>query len=133
VRLTDGTAEARRALVVDLLALTLFIVVGMRSHDIGSRVEIFVRNAVPIGGAWLAAAALLRTYHSPSLPRLLRTWIVAVPVGVALRSWWVDSPVGDRILVFMGVALVFTLAFLVLGRLAATVIARRRSVGDVHT
>lgn len=133
MRLTDGTSEARRALAVDLLALTLFIVVGMRSHDVGSRIEVFARNAVPIGGAWLAAAALLRAYHPPSLPRLLRAWIVAVPVGVALRSWWVGSPVGDRILVFMGVALVFTLAFLVLGRLAATVVTRRRAAGDVHT
>jgi hypothetical protein len=130
VRLTDGSRAARRTLVLDLLALAAFIVVGMRSHRVGSQAEVFLRNAVPIGAAWLVAAFVLRTYRPPSLLALLRTWIVAIPVGVVLRAWWVGSPVGDQILVFVGVALVFTLAFLALGRVAAALVAARGRSDD---
>ena len=103
----------------------------MRSHDTGSHLEVFLRNAVPIGGAWVVTAQTLRTYRPPWLVALLRTWIIAV--GVALRSWWVGSPTGNRMVVFSVVALGFTLALLVLGRLVAMVLERRRSADDVRT
>jgi hypothetical protein len=124
-RLTDGSAAARLTLAVDLLALGLFVVAGMRSHRTASQVEIFARNAVPIGAAWLLASALVGTYRPPSLMRFLGTWAVAVPVGVLLRSWWTGSPDGDGLLVFGAVALVFTLAFLAGGRLVTNVLASR--------
>jgi hypothetical protein len=124
-RLTDGTREARLTFAVDVVALMLFIVAGMRSHRTATQLEVFARNAVPIGGAWLVVAALLKTYRPPSLPRLLLTWAAAIPVGVVLRSWWTGSPSGDDLLVFGGVALAVTLAFLAGGRLLSAVLGSR--------
>jgi hypothetical protein len=130
LRLTDGTSAARRTLAIDLLALVLFVVVGMRSHRTASQLEIFARNVVPIGGAWLLTAAIVGTYRAgdgptPSLKRLLLTWAIAVPIGVLLRSWWTGSPDGDDLVVFGAVAMAFTLAFLAGGRVVATLLATR--------
>jgi Protein of unknown function (DUF3054) len=124
-RLTDGTSAARLTLAVDLAALALFVVAGMRSHRTASQMEIFARNAVPIGGAWLATALAVGTYRPPSLKRLVLTWAIAVPVGVLVRSWWTGSPDGDDLLVFGGVAMTFTLAFLAGGRLVTNLLAPR--------
>lgn len=124
-RLTDGTPAARLTLAVDLVALLLFIVAGMRSHRTATQLEIFARNAVPLGAAWLVVAALARTYRPPSLARLLLTWVVAVPTGVLLRSWWTGSPSGEDLAVFGGVALVMTLAFLAAGRVLSGVVGPR--------
>jgi hypothetical protein len=60
-RLTDGTSAARLTLGVDLLALGLFVIAGMRSHRASSQLEVFARNAVPIAGAWIAASLAFRT------------------------------------------------------------------------
>ena len=48
MRWTDGTRAARRVMAIDLLALPLFVIVGMGSHD-EDRVGVFLRNAVPLG------------------------------------------------------------------------------------
>ena len=129
-RFTDAMAAARLTLALDLLALAVFVVAGMRSHRTASQLEIFARNAVPIGGAWLVASAVLGTYRpgpgrSPSIKRLLLTWVTAVPLGVLLRSWWTGSPDGEDLLVFGAVALAFTLASLAGGRLVASLVAPR--------
>jgi hypothetical protein len=125
LQLTDGRPASRVTLAIDLLALALFVVAGMRQHRTASQLEIFLRNVVPIGGAWLVASVLLRTYRPPSFRRLLITWAVAVPVGVLLRSWWTGSPDGDELVLFGAVAMAFTLAFLGGGRLVAAVLAPR--------
>jgi hypothetical protein len=103
----------------------LFVIAGMRSHGTASQLEIFARNAVPIGGAWIVASLLLRTYRPPALTRLLATWAVAIPVGVVVRSAWTGSPDGDDLFVFGAVAMAFTLAFLGAGRFLTTLIASR--------
>lgn len=128
-RLTDTTTTARITLAVDLLALSLFVLAGMRSHRTASQLEIFVRNAVPIGAAWLVASLFLRTYRPPTLARLFVTWAVAIPVGVVLRGLWAGSPDGDDLLVFGAVAMTFTLAFLGGGRLVTALIVPRLRAG----
>ncbi len=125
MRLTDGTASARLTLAIDLTALVLFIAAGMRSHTAGTQAEVFLRNAVPVTVAWVGAAFLFRTYRPPTVPVLLKTWIIAVPIAVVIRSVWVGSPTGGRFLVFLGVALVFTLLLLAGGRVIAAVAGRR--------
>ena len=126
MRLTDGSSRARLILALDLFALVVFVAVGIGSHATLSRAEAFFRNAVPIVAAWLVAAALLRTYRPPSVRGLLKTWIVAMPVGILVRSLWVGSPTGGRLLVFLGVALAFTLLFLAFARGVAFLVRRRR-------
>ena len=102
---------------VDLLALVIFIVTGMRSHHEGTMTTIFLRNAIPLLGTWVIVAAVLGAYQRPGLGTLIRTWIVAVPIALAARSLWVGSPsdIGP-FLTFLAVGLSFTLLFLLIGR-----------------
>jgi hypothetical protein len=109
----------------DLAALLVFVIVGLRGHRVAN-LDGFVRNAVPLLGAWLLVAWPLRTYRRPGWRTLLKTWIVAVPVGLLVRTAIVGSPRGARILVFVGIGLASTLVALVLARLFAGWIRRAR-------
>ncbi len=118
----------------DLLALVTFVLAGMRSHHEGTLVEIFLRNAVPLLGTWVIVAVALGTYRRPGVSTLLRTWIVAVPIALVVRSLWVGSPSEiTPFLTFLAVGLSFTLLFLAIGRVLARLVAdglgtaRRRS------
>jgi hypothetical protein len=124
-RFTDGSVRARTAVATDLVALSLFVLVGVRSHHEAARSAVFLRTAVPLGGAWVAVSALVRTYLRPTIARLVKTWSIAVPVGVVLRAIWVGSK-GTRLLVFLFVAMAFTLLFLLVGRVLARAVATRR-------
>jgi Protein of unknown function (DUF3054) len=102
---------------VDVVALMLFVVAGMRTHGEGSAAAVFLRNAIPLAASWVVFAALLKTYRTISLGAMVRTWIVAVPVALVVRSVWVGSPDSPgRFLTFLGVGMGFTLLFLLLGR-----------------
>jgi hypothetical protein len=125
MRLTDGSIRARLTLGIDLLALILFVVVGMRSHGIGAYAQVFFRNAVPVCAAWLCFSLVVRTYQPPRLRSLLITWILAVPVALVVRTAWVGSPRGEQVWVFLGVATAFTMLFLLAGRAVAELVGRR--------
>jgi len=102
---------------VDLVALVLFVVTGMRSHQEGTYATIFLRNAIPLLGSWVIFASVLGAYRYPGLGSLLRTWIVAVPIALVVRSLWVGSPSHVApFLTFLAVGLSFTLLFLLIGR-----------------
>lgn len=118
-------APAAWLVIADALALLAFVVTGMRTHHEGGALAIFLRNAIPLLGAWFAVCAVFRTYRRPGLTVVVQTWLVAVPIGLVFRSLWVGSPDGLRILVFVGVGLAFTLLFLLLGRAAVVVITGR--------
>lgn len=125
MRLTDGSAQARLTFALDLTALVVFVLAGMRNHRTGSQLEILLRNAVPVLVAWVALSLAWRTYRPATLARLALTWATAVPVGLLARTWWVGSPTGGRIAVFLGVGMAFTALFLVLGRGLGALIGRR--------
>ena len=111
--------------VADTAALVVFVLIGIRGHRAGT-VEGFLRNAVPLLGVWFLVAWLAHTYRRPGWRSLLRNWIVAVPVGLLVRTLIVGSPNGGKLLVFIAVGLAFTLLFLVLGRLLARLLSRAR-------
>jgi hypothetical protein len=115
-----GTRSFRGSVVVmaaiDVLALLTFVVAGMGSHNEGTVPAYFLRNAVPLVVSWLAFAALLGTYRRVGFKTLWRTWLVAVPVALVVRSVWVGSPTGWRFLTFLLIGLAFTALFLVVGR-----------------
>lgn len=113
-----GGRRAAWIAIADAVALIAFVLIGLRGHRVGT-LDGFLRNAVPLLAAWFVVAALVHTYRRPGWRRLLRTWIVAVPAGLLLRTLIVGSPRGARILLFIGVGLAFSLLFLVLGRLLA--------------
>lgn len=110
-------------MLADAAALLLFVLIGLRGHGVRT-VDGFLRNAVPLLGAWFVVAWLLRTYRRPGWRSLLTNWIVAVPIGLLVRTAVVGSPSGAGILAFVGVGLAFTLLVLVLGRLVARLASR---------
>jgi Protein of unknown function (DUF3054) len=122
--LPGGRGTVRYALA-DAAALTVFVLVGISGHR-ADTMEGFLRNAIPLLGVWFLVAWLGHTYRRPGWRSLLRTWIVAVPVGLLVRTLIVGSPTSVRILVFIAVGLAFTLVFLVLGRLVARLLSRGR-------
>lgn len=125
MRLTDGSPRARLTLALDLTALVVFVLAGMNNHRTGSQLGIFLRNAVPVVVAWVALSLVWRTYRPVTLARLALTWVTAVPSGLLVRTWWVGSPTGGRIVVFLGVGMAFTALFLAIGRGLGTLVGRR--------
>ena len=111
--------------IADAAALIVFVLLGLRGHRV-STLEGFLRNAVPLLGVWFLVAWLAHTYRRPGWRSLLRNWIVAVPIGLLVRTLIVGSPRGGKILVFIAVGLAFTALFLVLGRLLARLLSRAR-------
>jgi hypothetical protein len=111
---------------VDLAALLVFVLVGLRSHHEVSGVDLFARNAVPLLVSWCLTAGVLGTYARPGLAPVIRNWVVAVPVALVARSVWVGSPTGGEFVVFLMVGMTFTLLFLLIGRGLIAVVARRR-------
>jgi hypothetical protein len=122
-RLLPGRSGIVWYVLADAAALIVFVLIGIRGHRAGT-VEGFVRNAVPLLGVWFLVAWLAHTYRRPGWRSLVRNWIVAVPVGLLVRTMILGSPKGGKILVFIGVGLAFTLLFLVLGRLLARLVSR---------
>jgi hypothetical protein len=124
-KLLTGRPGAIWYALADAAALVVFVLIGLRGHRV-STVEGFLRTAAPLLGAWFLVAWLAHAYRRPGWRSLLRTWIVAIPVGLLVRTLIVGSPNGVRILVFIAVGLAFTLAFLVIGRLLARLLSRAR-------
>lgn len=126
-----GPDERRRSVVpfaiADAVALVVFVLVGIRSHHEVGTVDLFLRNAVPLEVMWFTVAAVTGAYRRPGLRTLLWTWIVAVPAGLVVRTIWVGSPSGVRLLTFLGIGLAFTLLFLLAGRTVVGVTGRMRS------
>jgi hypothetical protein len=120
------SAPGRMLAIADTLALVAFVVVGLRSHRIGAIAEIAARNAVPLAIAWIAVALVVGTYRRRDLASLVITWAVAVPAALLVRTWWVGSPQGGRIAVFLGVGMAFTLLFLLIGRGLVAALTRTR-------
>jgi hypothetical protein len=114
--------------LADAVALVTFVAVGLRSHRIGAIAEVAARNAVPLAVTWIVVSVAVGTYRRRDLSSLVITWAIAVPVALLVRTWWVGSPQGGRIVVFVAVGLAFTLLFLVLGRVAVAAFARVRPV-----
>jgi Protein of unknown function (DUF3054) len=122
-KLLPGRHDAVWYVLADTAALVVFVLIGIRGHHTGT-VDGFLRNAIPLLGVWFVVARLAHTYRRPGWRSLLRNWIVAVPVGLVVRTLIVGSPEGVKLLVFIGVGLAFTLLFLVLGRLLARMAPR---------
>lgn len=119
--LDHGTAVAS-----DVLALLVFVTVGLLSHHGGLSAAGYARDALPIVGCWLVAAGSFDLYKRPRLPALLGTWLAGVTAGVAIRALTLWRVEGDDA-VFLGVALGFTLLFVVAFRLAAALARRHRA------
>jgi Protein of unknown function (DUF3054) len=125
VRLTVIPNRPPGALALaDGAALVLFSVVGLLSHDGAVSAAGLARDALPLLAGWFAAALLFRTYRRRSARSLLLTWIVGVPLGVALRAVVLGRAFEGREAAFLAVALTFTLVFVVALRVVLGLVRR---------
>ena len=108
--LTDGSKLARAAVIGDLVALLVFLVVGIETHaeNLAAR---FAALAAIFLGSWLVTAWLVGTYRPLSNGRLALTLVLAVPLAVVFRAVTVGGISTSDLLTFMAVALVFCSAF----------------------
>ena len=113
--------------IADAAAILVFAVVGMASHNrLGAGG--FLRDALPILGGWFAAAAVFRLYRRGGAWRLLATWAVGVPLGVLVRALALGRALDRHEAAFLATTLVFTLLFVLAGRLALR-IGRKGAAG----
>ena len=110
--------------LADGTALVLFSVVGLLSHDGAVSASGLARDALPLLVGWFAAALLFRTYRRRSVRALLLTWIVGVPLGVALRAVVLGRAFEWREAAFLAVALTFTLVFVLALRIVLGFVRR---------
>jgi hypothetical protein len=106
-----------------------FTVVGLMSHKDSFTPYHFLRNFIPLALSWYLIAVILDTYGKGGALRVAANWLLAVVAGVAVRTWWVGSPNGRDLWVFLAVALVTNGAFLLVWRLAASRLLPRPTSG----
>jgi len=131
---TENRPLARRRMPENLLlpigdgaVFLVFTVVGLISHkDKFTPYHILV-NFIPLTLSWFLVAVILDTYGKGGPLRVAANWLLAVVAGVAVRTWWVGSPNGRDLWVFLTVALVTNGAFLLVWRLAASRLLPRRA------
>ena len=112
------------ALIADLVAALVFVLLGRRSHDEGSALAGTVSTAWPfvVGAAAGELAALRLPARSPAAGAVVAG--CAVVVGMALRR----LTGGGTPLSFVLVATTFLVLFLVGWRVVGAVLERRRVV-----
>ena len=114
--------------VSDAAALVVFAVVGLLSHHGAVSARGLARDALPLLGCWFAAALAFRLYQRPSVARLLATWAVGITTGVLVRALVLGHTLNGHEAAFLGVALVFTLLFVVALRIAVAAVPRDRNL-----
>jgi hypothetical protein len=132
VRASVRVEQGRRWILpaIDAAALVAFTLLGVASHDHGRPLDALARVGVPLLCAWFAAAWAVGTYRAHGVATLLAAWAVSVPIAVVVRTVVAGRPWDAEVLVFLGVALAFTLLFLVVGRGVARVLRLGGGVGD---
>jgi hypothetical protein len=107
------------AVAADVVALLVFVAVGLLNHHGGISLLDFLRDSVPFIGCWLLAGGAFDLYKRPRAGALVGTWLLGITGGVLLRAlayWHVE---GDDA-VFLAVALCFALLFVLAARVAAS-------------
>ena len=112
--------------VGDLVVFAVFTLIGLQSHKDSFTAYHFLRNFIPLTVSWFLVVLILDPYDQPGWWRLAVTWVIAMPVAVAVRTWWVGSPNGPQLWTFLVVVLVTNGVFLVLWRLIASRLLGRR-------
>ncbi|AEV17086.1 MAG: DUF3054 domain-containing protein [Thermus sp.] len=98
--------------LLDLLALLLFAGTGLASHGQALTLAGLARNVLPVLFVWLLLAPFLGTYRRPTWANLLLSWLLALPAGLWLRQMVLGGSFGPGFFVFLGVAMGFSLLFL---------------------
>jgi hypothetical protein len=117
----------------DVVVLVIFTVIGLIKHTDGVTLSALLQVVVPIVAVGAVATWLFGTYRRPGLATLLPAWLVSVPIGLLIRKALFHTPTHST-LVFLAVAMAFTLLFLLAWRLTARFVFRLEPVdAPAHT
>lgn len=111
------------AAAADVVAIVVFVTIGLASHGKTLSTSGYARDALPLLGCWFAAALVFGLYRRPALRALLATWLAGIAAGVGVRALVVSDASSEQ-LTFLGVALAFTLLFVLAARAAASLASR---------
>ena len=109
------------AVAADAVAIVGFVTIGLVSHGKGLSAGGYARDALPLLLCWLAAALVCGLYRRPSRRAFVLTWLVGVAAGVGVRALVVSDRSSEQ-LTFLGVALAFTLLFVLAARVMASLV-----------
>ena len=109
----------------DGLAIVVFVSIGLLSHARGITAAGYAHDALPLLGGWFAAGLLFGAYRRPTPRALLATWAVGVPLGVLIRALVLGRSLDGDQAAFLGVALCFTLLFVLSLRVAVSLVESR--------
>jgi hypothetical protein len=121
----DSTRPALLA-VSDAVAIVAFVTVGLVSHRHGVSATGYARDALPILGAWFGVALVVGTYRGGGRRLLLATWALGVPLGVLIRALVLGRSLNGDERAFLGVAVVFSLVFVLALRTMLGLVCTRR-------
>jgi hypothetical protein len=99
--------------LLDAAALTLFVAIGVLTHDASATA--FARDLLCVLGGWCAVALAVRLYSRRGRWRLVLTWLAGVSAGVLVRA----ALVGHLAVDFWAIALAFTALFVLAARFVA--------------
>ena len=116
----------------DFIVITLFVLLGLSSHD-GISLEGWVRNAVPLIAAWLVIGLALGIYRTEIainltavLQRMAIAWPIAAIIGLVARYLVVGHGLE---LSFIIVTILTNLVMLLAWRTAYTFVFRSKRGG----
>jgi hypothetical protein len=124
--LTDGSRLARAVAVGDVIALLVFLAIGLDRHA-ENDVQRYLALAAIFVGSWLVTAWLVGTYRPVTNTGLVLTLVLAVPLAVLIRAAIVRTWTIGEIATFAGVALLFCAVLIGAVRAAVLLAARRGS------
>lgn len=111
------------AAAADAVAVVVFVTIGLASHGKSMSASCYARDALPLLGCWFAAALVFGLYVRPTLRALAATWLTGIAAGVGVRAFVVSDASGEQV-AFLGVALAFTLLFVLASRALASLASR---------
>lgn len=110
--------------VGDLLAISLFVPLGVRNHNVGMSLGVVARNLIPLIACWILVALLLDTYKKGGIWRLALTWLIAVPLALLIRAALLGRVFTIVTAVFIPVAMFAILVLLVSWRAVVWLVGR---------
>jgi hypothetical protein len=124
----DARATTKRGAALaagDVVALVIFTVIGLVNHKDGVTFSGVLKVMMPLVIVGAIATTIFGTYHRPGIKTLLPAWLVTVPIAILIRKALFHTPSSwGSTGIFIGVALAFTLLFVMAWRLAARFLLR---------
>ncbi len=126
--MSDPAESPRRAAILaigDFAALLVFTLIGLANHKDGITAATVSKVMGPFVVVGAVVTAIVGTYRRPSIRTLIPAWLVTIPVAILMRKALFHTPVTwSSTVVFIGVALAFSLLFILAWRLVARAATR---------